>query len=249
MKFSVVIAAYNASRTICAALQSCMSQTYAAFEIIVVDDASTDDTIQLVQAFSPEIRTISLKENKGVSAARNAGWAMASGDYVAFLDSDDSWHPEKLFRVSETLKDFPAIKFLAHQFAIGTDVSESKFSSAIIKEVHFGELLIRNQIQGSCIVVKKDMMQRFDEQMRYTEDYDFALRCAYQQAIVFLEIPLSILSRPQQSAGGLSANRWAMRKGELYLYGKLWKLNPLLLLCIPVLWLYSLAKHLFQKAK
>jgi teichuronic acid biosynthesis glycosyltransferase TuaG len=249
MKFSVVIAAYNASRTISAALQSCMSQTYAAFEIIVVDDASTDDTLQLVQSFSPEIKIISLKENKGVSATRNAGWAMASGDYVAFLDSDDVWHPEKLLRVNEALKDLPAIKFLAHQFSNDNNASERKLSPTIIKEIRFPELLIRNQIQGSCIVVKKDLPQRFDEQMRYTEDYDFALRCAYLQSIIFLEIPLSILSRPQQSAGGLSANRWAMRKGELYLYGKLWKLNPLLLFCIPVLWLYSLAKHLFQRAK
>lgn len=249
MKFSVVIAAYNACGTICAALQSCMSQTYAAFEIIVVDDASTDDTLQLVQSYSPEIKTVTLKENKGVSAARNAGWAIARGDYVAFLDSDDVWHPEKLLRVNETLINFPALKFLAHQFRSDNNASERKLSPTIIKEIHFRELLIRNQIQGSCIVVKKDIPQRFDEHMRYTEDYDFALRSAYQQPIVFLEIPLSILSRPQQSEGGLSANLWAMRKGELYLYGKLWKLNPLLLLCIPVLWLYSLAKHLFQKAK
>jgi succinoglycan biosynthesis protein ExoO len=85
MKFSVVIAAYNASRTISAALQSCMSQTYAAFEIIVVDDASTDDTLQLVQSFSPEIKIISLKENKGVSATRNAGWAIMLRFWIAMM--------------------------------------------------------------------------------------------------------------------------------------------------------------------
>ncbi len=85
--------------------------------------------------------------------------------------------------------------------------------------------------------------------MRYCEDYDLALRCAYAQAILFINTPLSILSRPQQSQGGLSANRWAMRKGELYLFGKIGQLNPLLLLIVPILCLYSLAKHLWQKLK
>lgn len=247
MKFSVVIAAFNACSTIRAALQSCLSQTLPAFEIIVVDDASTDNTAQIVKDFSPLVELISFAENKGVSAARNAGWEAASGDYIAFLDSDDTWHFEKLFWVNESLKNKPSVDFIAHQFSTETGLTEKKLSVHPSKKISFSDLLLRNQIQGSCIVIKRALPQRFDEAMRYCEDYDLALRCAYQQSILFLETPLSILSRPQQSQGGLSANKWAMRKGELYLFGKIWRLNPLLLLCIPVLWLYSLAKHLFQK--
>ena len=247
MKFSVVIAAYNAGSTICAALQSCMSQTFAAFEIIVVDDASTDNTLQLVRAFSSEIKTIPLKANKGVSAARNAGWAMASGDYVAFLDSDDVWHPEKLFWVNEVLKNDTSVNFIAHQFTTDLSFHQQQISGPEKKELSFRLLLPRNQVQGSCIIVRRTLSERFDESMRYCEDYDLALRCAYHQSITFIDAPLSVLSRPQQSAGGLSANRWAMRKGELYLYGKIQRLNPLLAVCIPLLWLYSIAKHLFQK--
>lgn len=247
MKFSVVIAAFNAGSTIRAALHSCMSQTLPPLEIIVVDDASTDDTAQIVQEFFPSVKLISFAENKGVSAARNAGWEAASGDYIAFLDSDDTWHFEKLFWVNESLKNKPSVNFIAHQFSTETGLAEKKLSAHPSKKISFSNLLLRNQIQGSCIVIKKAMPQRFDANMRYCEDYDLALRCAYQQSILFLESPLSILSRPQQSEGGLSANKWAMRKGELYLFGKLGKLNPLLMLFIPFLWLYSLAKHLLQK--
>lgn len=247
MKFSVVIAAFNASSTIRAALQACLSQTLPPFEIIVVDDASTDATAQIVQEFSPLVKLISFAENKGVSAARNAGWEAASGDYIAFLDSDDIWHFEKLFWVNESLKNNSSVNFIAHQFCTGSFMASSPLNASRTKELNFSTLLLRNQIQGSCIVIKKAIPQRFDASMRYCEDYDLALRCAYQQSIFFIESPLSILSRPQQSQGGLSANKWSMRRGELYLFGKIWRLNPLLLLCIPVLWIYSLAKHLLQK--
>lgn len=249
MKYSVVIAAYNASGTIRAALKSCLSQSLPAFEIIVVNDASTDDTAAIVQEFSPMVKLISFTQNKGVSAARNAGWEAASGDYVAFLDSDDIWHFEKLFWVNESLKSNPSVHFIAHQFSTERGLAEKKISSTFTKEISFSQLLWRNQIQGSCFVIKRETEQRFDESMRYCEDYDLALRCAYAQAILFINTPLSILSRPQQSQGGLSANKWAMRKGELYLFGKIGQLNPLLLLIVPILCLYSLAKHLWQKLK
>ena len=247
MKCSVVIAAYNASSTIRAALQSCLSQSIPAFEIIVVNDASTDTTAQIVQEFSPSVKLISFAENKGVSAARNAGWYAATGDYVAFLDSDDTWRADKLFWINACLQENESPNLISHSFSNKSEDAEKKTPSSATTEISFSQLLLRNQIQGSCMIVKRTISQRFDEHMRYCEDYDLALRCAYDKPIVFLQSALSILSRPQQSEGGLSANKWAMRKGELYLFSKLGKLNPLLLLCIPILWMYSLAKHLFQK--
>jgi glycosyltransferase involved in cell wall biosynthesis len=247
MTFSIVIAAYNASSTIRAALQSCLSQTLSACEIIVVDDASTDNTAQTVKDFSPLVKLISLAKNKGVSAARNAGWEAATGDYMAFLDSDDSWHPEKLFWINACLQKNESPNLISHSFSNKSVDAEKTKPSSATTEISFSQLLLRNQIQGSCMIVKRTISQRFDEHMRYCEDSDLALRCAYDKPIIFLQSALSILSRPQQSEGGLSANKWAMRKGELYLFSKLGKLNPLLLLCIPILWMYSLAKHLFQK--
>jgi GT2 family glycosyltransferase len=247
MKFSVVIAAYNASGSIRAALQSCLSQTLLPHEIIVVDDASTDNTAEIITGFSPIVKLISFTENKGVSTARNAGWDLASGDYVAFLDSDDSWHPEKLFCINACIQENESPHLISHSFSNKSLDVEKEIPSSAAKEISFSELLLRNQIQGSCIIVNRTISQRFDEHMRYCEDYDLALRCAYAKPIVFLQSALSFLSRPQQSKGGLSANKWAMRKGELYLFSKLGKLNPLLLLCIPILCLYSIAKHLFQK--
>jgi GT2 family glycosyltransferase len=212
-----------------------------------VDDASTDNTAQIITGFSPIVKLISFTENKGVSTARNAGWDLASGDYVAFLDSDDSWHPEKLFCINACIQENESLDLISHSFSNKSLDVEKEIHSSAAKEISFSQLLLRNQIQGSCIIVKRTISQRFDEHMRYCEDYDLALRCAYAKPIVFLQSALSFLSRPQQSKGGLSANKWAMRKGELYLFSKLGKLNPLLLLCIPILCLYSIAKHLFQK--
>ena len=129
MKCSVVIAAYNASSTIRAALLSCLSQSMPAFEIIVVNDASTDTTAQIVQEFSPSLKLISFAENRGVSAARNAGWNAASGDYVAFLDSDDTWHTDKLFWVKASIEKYPSVPFLAHSFTLEKKPAESLLST------------------------------------------------------------------------------------------------------------------------
>ena len=97
---SVIIPAYNSESTITRALQSVTAQTRAPKEIIVVDDASTDNTREIAANFastsSIPLRVITQSSNGGPSAARNTGWDAASGDYIAFLDADDQWHPRKI---------------------------------------------------------------------------------------------------------------------------------------------------------
>ncbi len=97
---SVIIPAYNSASTIIRALQSVVAQTLAPLEIIVVDDASTDTTRDLVTTFASSssfpVRVLTQTTNSGPSAARNAGWDTAVGDYIAFLDADDQWHPRKI---------------------------------------------------------------------------------------------------------------------------------------------------------
>ena len=91
---SVVVPTYNRASRLGETLRSVVNQTYQDFELIVVDDGSTDDTSKMIQSF-PDVRYVFIKENRGVSRARNEGLAYAKGRYICFLDSDDLWNKRK----------------------------------------------------------------------------------------------------------------------------------------------------------
>lgn len=94
-RFSVIIPAYNAAAFIARAIESVLAQTWPAHEILVIDDGSSDTTAEVVQQYQPRVQYLR-QDNAGVSAARNAGAAVASGDWLAFLDADDWYYPERL---------------------------------------------------------------------------------------------------------------------------------------------------------
>jgi glycosyltransferase involved in cell wall biosynthesis len=114
MTISVIIAAYNAGRTISHSLQSIFSQTTPVSEVIVVDDGSSDDTAEVVKGF-PGVRYI-CQENRGPANARNNGVKVASGDFVAFLDSDDYWEPCHIDRLTGVLKLNPDLRWAASAY-------------------------------------------------------------------------------------------------------------------------------------
>jgi len=106
---SVVIPAFNAVRFLTGSIPSVLAQTWTDFELIVVDDGSTDATAACVQAFDdPRIRLVS-QTNRGLAGARNGGIREARGTYIAFLDADDLWHPEKLARHVAHLQSQPGV--------------------------------------------------------------------------------------------------------------------------------------------
>ena len=113
--FSVVIPLYNKQDSIAATLQSVLAQTYTNYEIIVVDDGSTDESANVAEAMLRECKVYSVecrgkvirKANGGVSSARNAGILAAKGEYIAFLDGDDLWHPEYLETLHQLIEDYP----------------------------------------------------------------------------------------------------------------------------------------------
>ena len=115
---SVIIPAYNSASTIIRALQSVAAQTLAPLEIIVVDDASTDTTHDLVTTFASSssipVRVVTQTINSGPSAARNAGWDRAIGDYIAFLDADDQWHPRKIELQYPIMQTQPEVTMSCH---------------------------------------------------------------------------------------------------------------------------------------
>lgn len=118
-RVSVVIPAYNREATVAAAVESCLAQTYEDVEIIVVDDGSTDRTLDVLNGFGPRIKLIS-QTNGGVGAARNAGTRAASGEYVALMDSDDLAMPERLSLEAGLLASRPDINLVSTDFSAFT---------------------------------------------------------------------------------------------------------------------------------
>ena len=110
MKFSIVIPTYNKANTIEQALDSIYDQTVNNFEIIVVNDGSTDNILDVLDRYDKPVRVIS-QENKGVSVARNTGIDHAVGEYICFLDADDMWYPNHLEVVSDMMKKYPSAEY------------------------------------------------------------------------------------------------------------------------------------------
>lgn len=235
-----MIPAYNAANTIRQTFDSCLNQSYSAHEIIVVDDCSQDDTAAIAETYSG-IKVITLQKNSGPSYCRNYGWEMATGDIIAFLDADDTWHPGKLEIIRDIFNNHPDLYFLGHPYTL--DSFKKNVSRLPLQRKSYLSILISNPFQSSCISVRRALQARFDASMRYCEDQEFSLRVAYKYGCYLLPYPLTRLGRPQLTAGGASGNIWKMRKGELRAYGSIWRSNPLFSIAIPALWVFSMLKY------
>lgn len=248
IRFSVVIPAYNAEQTIIRAIDSVLAQSYPAYEIIVVDDASKDKTSELVQnTYGNKVKFLQKVSNGGSSVTRNAGMDIATGDYFAFLDADDAWHRDKLMLMNSILKSKPDITLFYHPYT-QEDLSGKKLPEGImIYKLPFIKLLPSNPIATSCLILKNKPEFRFEPTMRYTEDYELCMRVGYKHKIYFINIPLTQIFRKFTTSGGISENTWKMRKGEMRAYSRLVKLNPVFLPLLPVLLLSSLGRHLYKK--
>lgn len=250
IKFSVVIPVYNAGENFRATLESCLNQSYPAYEIIIVEDGSTKNVSDLVSSYHDNrITYTQLVNNSGVSNARNKAMDKAKGDYIAFLDHDDIWHPNKLLLLKNVLEAKPDIDFLFHSYTLG-DISKVTIpEGATLYKMPFIRFLGSNPAATPCVVIRNNPEFRFESSMRYMEDYDLWLRVAYKHKAFFINIPLTQLGRPILSQGGASGNKWKMRRGELKAYSRLRKLNPLFILLLPILYTNSMGKHLVKMVK
>ncbi|MCB0696067.1 MAG: glycosyltransferase family 2 protein [Chitinophagaceae bacterium] len=244
MNISVVIPAYNAAGCIEHAILSCKQQTLQPYEIIVVDDHSTDDTLEIVKQFSG-ITIISLPVNSGPSAARNRGWDAAKGDIIAFLDSDDTWTSDKLEIISKVFTEHKEIQYMGHPYTVSAPQKNTNLQEGITP-LNYSSVLLRNPFQPSCIALRRSLSERFDETYRYCEDHELSIRVAHKYGCHWLNLPLTVLGRPQLSSGGASGNIWKMRRGELRLYSSIYRHNPAYVILTPFLWLFSLSKMLYR---
>jgi glycosyltransferase involved in cell wall biosynthesis len=181
---SVIIPAYNAAPYIYAAISSVLSQEYCDLEVIVVDDGSNDGTGDVVAKFGGKIRFFTIS-NSGPSAARNFGIKKATGRYIAFLDADDWWLPNKLEKQLKILTGNPEIPFVCADWFNGETGDEEKLSvlSSGYKALHqpasFDLMLEENFVNTSTVVVEKAKMMKagfFHERLRGAEDRHLWLR-------------------------------------------------------------------------
>jgi len=147
---SVIIPAYNAAATLSRALDSVLAQTWPAHEVIVVDDGSTDATGEVVKSYAERVRYVR-QDNAGPSAARNQGVAMASGEWIAFLDADDWFYPERLAQHAQMIAADPTLDFLVGNFDYRDNTGALLHASMTTSS--FGrELLAQNGEHGRTVI-------------------------------------------------------------------------------------------------
>lgn len=187
---TAIIPTYDRAVVLDRAIRSVLAQTFADFELIVVDDGSRDSTPEVLDRYDGKLKTVS-RENRGVSAARNAGLALAGGELVAFLDSDDEWLPEKLARQVAAYKEHGG-DFVCHTDEIwirdGKEVAQ--------KSIHrkqggrfFDRALERCLISPSSVMIARRLLDRigwFDEELPAAEDYDLWLRITAFHEVQFV---------------------------------------------------------------
>ncbi len=226
-KFSVVMPVYNVEQFVADAIRSVLNQTYPHFELIIIDDCSPDNSVAICQSFTDSrIKIISHKSNKGLAASRNTGIRAACGDFIAFLDSDDLWHPEKLERHLCHLELNPGVglSFSRSAFIDYQGNPTDCFQMPRLTNIDPAHLLCRNPVgNGSAPVIRKTVMDAirfnqftpsgfidsyFDESFRQSEDIECWVRIALQTQWQIEGIP-EPLTFYRLNQGGLSSNLFA----------------------------------------
>lgn len=220
---SVVIPCYNAEVSIERALLSVAAQSLQPREVLCVDDGSTDTTQERLcslQSQLPDldIRIITNVEKRGPAHARNIGWNAACGEYIAFLDADDTWHPQKLSLQHDFMRKHPEIQFSGHAVGIRAEkeLSGNQRTGEFIRPAHFKlvtfrHLLISNRFLTPSVIMRRDVCDRFDESLTRCEDYELWLRLSAKGNLGWRSsAPLAFVHKFYYGAGGLSGDMWKM---------------------------------------
>lgn len=239
---SVIIPVYNAEKSIEKSLDSIKNQTWKGeFEIILVNDGSTDRSREIMEMYQQKNPDMNIKlihqDNGGVSKARNVALRMAQGEYIALLDSDDEWMPEKTEKQIAYLEnknldmDFLSTRRKNHQLLFPYKTKGEHFA-----QITFRKLLFRNEAQPSTVLFKRKLLKNtgfFDDQQKYAEDVNYWLKASLQNKMYILDEELVVAGGGKRTFGisGLSANLKEMEKGfqknikEMYLLKRINKIQ------------------------
>lgn len=247
---SIILPIYNSESTILDTLKSVIEQTYSNWELIIIDDGSLDNSVALIKDFldclASEVQDkifLYLIDNSGPSFARNLGIDKSSGNYIAFIDSDDVWDKKKLDIQIQYANKFPNHGLISGGF------DKIVFPEYIdFKILSFKDILKKNFFSTPTVLISKDKLgnNRFDENQRYSEDYKLWLQLSYYYKSVYIN---SILARNSSGKfiygeSGLSSNLWKMEKGEILNYKILYEEKKISLIGFLVYIAFSFLKYL-----
>ena len=249
---SVIIPCYCCEKTIRRSVNSVQNQTMRPAELLLIDDASTDSTMSILKSIKMEygdwVKVIKLECNVGAASARNIGWAYAGQPYIAFLDSDDSWHPQKVeIQYGYMIKNQRIVLsgHLCNQAIDGESQYYNIEEIIPIKKIGWCELLLKNQFATPTIMVKKDIEIRFQSGKRYMEDHLLWLEIVSENfKAVKLNLELANVHKPMYGCSGLSSNLLLMELEELKNYKYLFKKSKINLCQFVILIIFSLLKYI-----
>lgn len=216
-RVSIVIPTYNRADMVVECLESVFTQTYTDYEVIVVDDGSTDNTEEILKPYHARIKYIR-HENKGNAAARNSGLDIAKGELIAFLDSDDLWMPDKLRRDVDYLDSQPDVDMVC---ANGTFFGSPKFAGKKVVPdkraiplardgVTLKAIFTRSSLRPSAMVLRKRVIEGtngFDPDFAACVDLDFAFRVLMKYKVVFINEPFFKMRKHDDHVSGDSERR------------------------------------------
>jgi glycosyltransferase involved in cell wall biosynthesis len=188
--FSVIVPLFNKERSIAVTLNSVLNQTINDFEVIVVNDGSTDNSLQIARSFKDERIRVFTQENKGVSAARNVALDLAQNEYVSFLDADDYWEPNYLEEISKLIKKYPEYSVFICAYRVLGQIKISTKCDALSEGVinDFFEARMKHHImRTSTVTAHKDVISsvgNFPEGMKGGEDDFTWMKIALKYKIV-----------------------------------------------------------------
>ena len=227
---SVIVPAYNAAWCIRRAVDSVLAQDFRDFELIVVDDGSTDDTAAILAGYGDAVRVIS-KPNGGLSSARNAGISAAKGEFVAFLDADDWWMSEKLVRQITLMGSRPDLLFCSTASAVQTPAGERLADwrcgvghASALESIFSANAYVAGS--GSAVLAKREAFSLaggFDESLRSLEDIDMWMRLAALGGFACID---EVLVCIEKSAASMSGNLAVMRSSAIQVMRKNRNLLP-----------------------
>ncbi len=214
-RVSVIVPVYNGAATVAAALESILAQSFSDFEIVAVDDGSTDDSMKVIERYRPRVRVLT-QQNRGPSAARNLGVRNSSGEYLGFLDADDLWRPKFLERTVAALDKDSASVLVYTDLELADSTGLAMGARLIGKR---GLPTVRDMLERlwpilpSSVVMRRDAFERtggFPEELTSFEDVYFWLLAREQGNFSYIEEPLviwrfALFPAPLKPAGGQEA--------------------------------------------
>ena len=216
--FSVIIPLFNKEKFIEATLKSVLNQTFIDFEILIIDDGSTDNSAPIIKGFDDARIRYYYKENSGVSSARNDGIEKAQSNYISFIDADDYWYPDFLEEMFQNIQNYPQEKVFSAAIEIETSKKVIPASYSIVKtsdyEIvnYFTASSKETVICTSCAVFHKNIFEEigtFDIEVKSGQDTDMWIRIGMNYPVVF---SWKILARYVYDENSLSKNKNYLNK-------------------------------------